>query len=124
MDSSNHKFLKGLPRFCAACLAFFLLCALSPPLDPTVVTVFPSPATGSYVEVSYLMPSDGTAHVYIYNEAGDLVAEQSDPQLAGFPKSVLNLYYFRRGVYICRVVLDLDTGEVKKLKLFKFTVIR
>ncbi len=100
----------------------FPLFAATPPDDSCIV--FPSPASGDSVQVSYTMPSPGRASVLIYNESGDLVAESQEVWPAGVQKTVLNLFYFRKGLYLCQVHLDLGANGLRVLKPFKFTVIR
>ena len=87
--------------------------------------VYPSPATGNTAWVVYNMPSAGTALVLIYNESGDLVVQAQEGKPAGPQQQTgLNLFYYRRGVYFCRVFLTLDNGDTKVLKTFKFVVIK
>ncbi len=87
--------------------------------------VYPSPASGDTAWVVYNMPSSGTAHILVYNESGDLAAQVEEIKPAGPQQQTgLNLFYYRKGIYICRVVLTLDTGETKWLKTFKFMVIK
>ena|ERR1019366_9342637 len=85
--------------------------------------VYPSPASGDTAWVVYNMPSSGTALVLVYNESGDLAAQVQETKSAGPQQQTgLDLFYYRKGIYICRVVLTLDTGETKWLKTFKFMV--
>lgn len=83
--------------------------------------VYPSPASGDTAWVVYNMPSSGTALVQVYNESGDLVAQVEETKPAGPQQQTgLDLFYYRKGVYICRVFLTLDQGGTKWLKTFKF----
>ena len=92
-----------------------------PPNDSCYV--YPSPASGNTAWVVYNMPSSGTALILVYDESGDLAAQVEETKFAGPQQQTgLNLSYYRKGIYICRVVLTLDTGETKWLKTFKFMV--
>jgi len=84
--------------------------------------VYPSPTQGETAWVVFNQPSNGTANVYIFNEAGDLVAESHPLNTAGLQQVPLDLTHYRSGVYICRVELDLDSGRKSVLQLFKFIV--
>lgn len=88
------------------------------------VKVFPNPCSGDSVQVEYSLPAPGVAKVLVYNEVGDLVASLREVLPAGPRKTPVNFHYFRRGLYICRVVLTLDDGRVLNSKPVKFTVIR
>jgi len=91
---------------------------------PGTCFVYPSPATGAVAWAAYNMPKNGTATVYIYNEAGDLSATVTDLQLAGLAQTFLDLTYYHRGIYLCRVVLTFDSGGTQTLSPFKFMVRR
>lgn len=84
--------------------------------------VYPSPSQGSSAWVVYNLPESGTATVYIFNEAGDLAAQTQQSNNAGVQQVYLDLTHYRPGVYICRVVLTLDSGGGSALPLFKFIV--
>ena len=92
----------------------------TPPSDSCFV--YPSPASGDTAWVVYNMPSSGTALVLVYNESGDLAAQVQETKSAGVQQTGLDLFYYRRGIYICRVFLTLDTGVSQRLKSFKFMV--
>jgi hypothetical protein len=107
-------------------IALFVLLSLmvSPALAQFSVKVFPNPCLGDSVQVEYTLPSPGEAKVLVYNEAGDLVASFREVLPTGVRKTPVNFHYFRRGLYICRVVLALDDGRVLVSRPVKFTVIR
>lgn len=84
--------------------------------------VYPSPASGDTAWAVYTMPSPGNALVIVYNESGDMVSQVQEIKSAGVQQTGLDLFYYRKGIYLCRIVLTLDTGSVKKLKTFKFLV--
>jgi hypothetical protein len=87
--------------------------------------VYPSPASGNTAWVVYNMPSSGTALVLVYNESGDLVAQVQETKPAGPQQQTgLDLFYYRKGIYLCRVLLTLDNGGTQWLKVFKFMVIK
>lgn len=86
--------------------------------------VYPSPASGASARVVYLVSDPGKAYVQVYNEAGDLVVEMQQLKPSGVQETVLDLTYYRKGLYICRVTLISDSMKVKKLRPFKFTVLR
>lgn len=86
--------------------------------------VYPSPATGNSAWVVYNLPGSGTAQISVYNEAGDLVAQQRASNLAGDQQTFIDLTHYRAGLYLCRVVLFLDSGSIQSLKIFKFVVTR
>jgi hypothetical protein len=92
--------------------------------QPNSCFVYPSPASGDTAWAVYDMPDDGTALVLLYNEAGDLVSQVQEVKGPGIQQTGLDLFYFRKGIYLCRVILTLDTGEKIKLKIFKFLVTR
>jgi hypothetical protein len=70
------------------------------------------------------MPESGTATVYVYNEAGDLAEVTSEAQEAGVQQTFLDLTYYHRGIYMCRVVLSFDSGGTQTTSTFKFMVRR
>ena len=88
--------------------------------------VYPSPAvagSNSAAWVVYNMPSSGLAEIWIYNESGDLVAYKAEQKSAGPRQQTgLSLFYYRSGVYFCRVFLTMDDGTTSSLKVFKFVV--
>jgi len=86
--------------------------------------VYPSPASGNWAWAVYNMREDGTAQIGVFNEAGDLVGQKTVLNNAGLQQTAIDLNHFRSGVYICRIVLSLDSGGTQTLKLFKFVVIR
>ncbi len=105
-------FLSGLPSSCPA---------VQTPAAGTCY-VYPSPATGGSASVVYVLPQAGTVRVLVYNEAGDLVADVEDSQPAGLEQTALDLSHFRRGLYLCRVLLQFTGGGAQALKTFKFVV--
>jgi len=114
--------------FCAAVFFSFLILvprsfALQNPPEGGCF-VYPSPAQGSTAWVVFNLPESGTANVYIYNEAGDLVAETQLWNNAGLQQVPLDLTHYRSGVYVCRVALNLDSGSNSVLQLFKFIVVK
>jgi hypothetical protein len=104
-------------------LAAFPAGALQTPADGTCF-VYPSPATGSQAWVVFNMPQSGAANIWIYNEAGDLAVAASQWEPAGLQQFPLDLTYYRRGIYFCRVVLNFDSGGSQNLALFEFMVQR
>ena len=86
--------------------------------------VYPSPATGDRAHVVYSMPGSGTCFLWVYNEAGDLVFQTQEKKLPGIEKTTLNLFYYHKGIYLCRGMLELDSGDKVNLKAFKFMVIK
>ena len=84
--------------------------------------VYPSPSSGDTAWAVYTMPSAGTAFVVVYNESGDMVSQVEEIKSAGLQQTGLDLFYYRKGIYICRITLTLENGEKKKLKTFKFMV--
>ena len=84
--------------------------------------VYPSPARGNSAWVVFNIPESGIARVFVFNEAGDLMARQEELETAGNQQIQLDLTHYRRGFYICRVVLALDSGLSQSLKVFKFSV--
>ena len=97
--------------------------ALQTPADGTCF-VYPSPATGNQAWVVYNMPQSGVANIWIYNEAGDLAVAESQTEPAGLQQTSLDLTYYRKGIYFCRVVLNFDSGGTQTLSLFEFMVRR
>jgi hypothetical protein len=95
--------------------------ALQTPADGQCF-VYPSPSQGNSAWVVYNLPKSGTAIVYIYNEAGDLVTQTQQSDNVGIQQIYLDLTHYRSGIYICRVVLTLDSGAGSALPLFKFIV--
>jgi hypothetical protein len=86
--------------------------------------VYPSPAQGILAWAVYNMPASGTVRILIYNEAGDLVAQVLDTKSPGIQQTPLDLFYYRNGVYICKIRLTFGTGGTQNLKNFKFLVYR
>jgi hypothetical protein len=86
--------------------------------------VYPSPAQGVLAWAVYNMPSRGAVKILIYNEAGDLVAQVLDTKGPGVQQTPLDLFYYRNGVYICKIRLTFDSGGGQTLKTFKFLVYR
>jgi hypothetical protein len=86
--------------------------------------VYPSPAQGILAWAVYNMPSGGAVRILIYNEAGDLVAQVLDTKGPGVQQTPLDLFYYRNGVYICKIRLTFDAGGAQNLKNFKFLVYR
>ncbi len=110
-----------------AIFLFFLIASNSLALQtpaPGTCFVYPSPATGAVAWAVYNMPQNGIATVYIYNEAGDLSEMVTDIQPAGLAQTFLDLTYYHRGIYMCRVVLSFDSGGTQTLTTFKFMVRR
>ena len=112
-------------------LVFFLLSLISFSVSPSLAVslpqgnscyVYPSPASGDIAWAVYNMPADGTALVVIYNESGDMVSQVEEIKYAGVQQTGLDLFYFRKGIYICRITLTLNGGEKRRLKTFKFMV--
>jgi hypothetical protein len=110
-------------------LMFVFLLTVSP--APAVQTppdggcfVYPSPASGNLAWVVYNLPESGTAAISIYNEAGDLITFEQASNSSGTQQTAFDLTHYQSGVYICRVVLTLDSGGVQALKIFKFIVIK
>ncbi len=122
--------LSTIPRFLlrmALLAAFFLsagpLPALQNPTDGGCF-VYPSPASGDWAWAVYNTPGSGTAQINVFNEAGDLVVQESVLNGAGLQQAAIDLNHLRNGLYICRIVLELDSGGTQSLKLFKFAVVR
>lgn len=86
--------------------------------------VYPSPATGAWAWAVYNMPGTGSAQVNVYNEAGDLVTQETALDGPGIQQTAIDLTHYRDGIYICRIVLTLDSGGAEALALFKFVVIK
>lgn len=86
--------------------------------------IYPMPASGNTAWAVYIMPSSGTAQIGVFNEKGDLVSSIQAWNDVGLQKTAVDLTHYRRGIYICHVVLTLDSGLTLNLKLFKFMVIR
>lgn len=86
--------------------------------------VYPSPASGDTAWAVYRLPGSGTAQISVYNKAGDLVEQVSAWNIPGVQQTPIDLTHFRKGIYLCRVVLALDTGGTQSLKIFKFLVTR
>jgi len=95
--------------------------AFQTPTDGTCF-VYPSPASGNQAWVVFNMSQSGFANISIYNEAGDLAAGISEIESAGVQQVPLDLTYYRKGIYLCRVVLNFDSGGGQTLTLFKFMV--
>src|ERR1700722_1630529 len=53
--------------------------------------VFPSPATGNTARVVYNLTQSGAAAIFIYNEAGDLVAQEQASNKPGIQQTALDL---------------------------------
>jgi hypothetical protein len=85
---------------------------------------FPSPAKGSAINVVYNMVDSGKAAIRIWNENGDLVATIEERKLAGFQKSRIPINNFAPGVYLYKVVMTYDSGNVEKLDAQKFAVVK
>lgn len=111
-------------------LSILLFCLFPPTAAPVLPAppdggcfVYPSPAApGGTAWVVYDMPTGGTADIFVYNEAGDLVTQETAPTAAGTFQTSIDLTHYRRGVYICQVVLHLDSGATQALQLCKFIV--
>ena len=114
-----------IPKILGGLILFFLpvtpLHSLQTP-PPGACFVYPSPASGDRVHVVYNMPGSGTCFIKIYNEAGDLIFQTQEAKSAGLQQTTLNLYYYHKGIYLCRASLLLDNGEKTSLKAFKFVV--
>jgi Secretion system C-terminal sorting domain len=112
--------------FFAALFAVLLLIPASTPAAQTPAKggcfIYPSPATGNFAWVVYNLPENGNASIYIYDEAGDLITQEQASNSAGIQQTPFDLTHYQRGIYICRVVLTLDSGVSQSLKLFKFIV--
>lgn len=126
MENRRNQALPS-PIRCILPLFFFLLVSVPCPAYQTPAAgacyVYPSPATGDSAWAVYNMPQPGTVRVLVYNEAGDLVADVEDSQPAGVQQTPLDLSHFRKGLYLCRVLLEF-TGGTQALKAFKFVVAR
>jgi hypothetical protein len=116
---------KGL-FFFAVLSAILLLIPASTPAVQTPANgncfVYPNPATGNLAWVVYTLPESGNASIYIYDEAGDLITQEQASNYAGIQQTPFDLTHYQSGIYICRVVLTLDSGVSQSLKLFKFIV--
>lgn len=86
--------------------------------------VYPSPAYGNTAWAVYNMPASGNVQILIYNEAADLVAQVLDSKNPGVQQTPLDLFYYRSGVYICKIIFTFDSGVKQSLKYFKFVVIK
>jgi hypothetical protein len=86
--------------------------------------VYPSPAPGNSAWVVYNLPQSGTAEIDVYNEAGQLVAQEEASNGAGIQQTGLDLTHYARGVYLCQVILTFDSGGGQTLKLFRFLVVK
>ena len=111
-------------------LPTLIFCLFPPAAAPTLQAppdggcfVYPSPAApGGSAWVVYEMPESGTSEIFVYNEAGDLVTKEDGATGAGTFQTSIDLTRYRRGIYICRVVLHLDSGPIQALNLCKFIV--
>ena len=110
---------------------FFFLVFLSSSVTHSLETpkanscfVYPSPASGDTAWVVYNMTFSGTALVLVYNETGDMVAQIQESKPAGIQQTGLDLFYYRKGIYLCRIIQTYDSGAVNRVKPFKFLVIR
>jgi hypothetical protein len=99
------------------------LCA-TPSLAQVPVKVFPNPCLGDSVQVEFTLPAPGRARVLVYNEAGDLVASLREVLPSGLRRTTVNFHHFRRGLYLCQVVMELNNGRVLRTGTVKFTVVR
>jgi hypothetical protein len=86
--------------------------------------VYPSPVSGNWAWAVYNMGGSGSAQISVYNEAGDLVTQETVPGGPGIQQTPIDLTHYRKGIYICRVVVTLDSGVSQALQFFKFVVIR
>lgn len=84
--------------------------------------VYPSPATSNSAWVVYDMPQPGTAQILVYNEAGSLTSVVQVVNPAGVAQTALDLSQYRNGLYLCRVVLTLNSGGIQLVQPFKFVV--
>lgn len=92
------------------------------PPDQGASFAFPSPANGDTVSIVYQMKSAGMANLRIWNENGDLAASLEEHRLGGPQKSIIPITSFAPGVYLFRMVLTYDSGEVQRLDVQKFAV--
>jgi hypothetical protein len=86
--------------------------------------VYPTPARDDSAWAVFNLPEAGNADVFIYNEAGDLVERERIQNASGIQQAPLDLTHFRNGIYLCRVVLNLDSGTARTLKPFRFLVVK
>ena len=110
-------------------LFFLPLAPVAPyqPPAPGSSFAYPSPApAGGTLHVVYNMSQPGTAEVLIYDEAGDLTTQWQDPSVknAGVAESLVDLYYYKPGVYFYRLVLTFNSGGGQSIGLVAFSVVR
>jgi hypothetical protein len=113
--------VSGSTRFFGPCLI-----PTPTPLSALVAgtsLLYPSPATGDYATVAYMMAAAGTAQVLVWNAIGESAAETSERKAAGAQSSRLTVRDYADGVYFYQVVLRYDGGSTEKLPVEKFIVI-
>jgi hypothetical protein len=94
------------------------------PPGPGKAFAYPSPAKGSVVNVVYNMLESGEAQIRVYNEIGDLAAEQKEQKLSGPQKTQISVRNFAPGVYLYKVVLAYASGKNENLNVQKFVVLK
>ena len=90
------------------------LAAFTPP-GPGQSFVYPSPATGNYVNLAFDMAESGRAHLLIYNEAGSLVDDEQLSFSAGVQQIRLLNFLFANGAYVYTLQALYDSGRSEKM---------
>jgi hypothetical protein len=111
--------LGGLLLACAA-----IGHSMDSPPTPGTSFVYPSPATGSSVNIAYYMEESGVSEVLVWNENAELVADWSLDQTIGPQTTIINIQGWAKGVYFYRVVLHYNSGQVQRFPPDKFLIWR
>ena len=84
--------------------------------------LYPSPVRGGLAHFAYTLAQSGRLILRIWTQNGELAAEVTDSQSAGFHSTALDLSGFAPGVYFYTAILEYS-GSAEKLKRGKFVVI-
>jgi len=85
---------------------------------------YPSPVRNGVMHLVYRMAESGTAAIRIWNERGDLSAQQEDHRPAGPQETRIQIATFAPGIYLYKIILTYDSGRIERLDAQKFAVVK
>jgi len=97
---------------------------LTAPVSGSTSYVYPSPSTGSTVNINYFMDGPGVVKIRVYNAVGRLADSLEESKLDGAQYSTLNIGNLAPGVYFYILSMNYDNGDTSKFTKRKFVVVR